>query len=225
MPARDALPAQQPEVPAVPAAGAAPQPPLLIDQLLPRYDFAIVHAQVFGVPPEVCLRAARNLDLFGHPAIRVLVDSWALPQRAARRLTGRRDGGDRLPAATFRVEDMTRCGWDLLGEDPSEIVLGQISRPWKAASGAAGPAAAPAAFAAYDKPGYAKIALSLRADPRGTTSSILTMETRVALTDPASLRRFRRYWMVIGPFSGLLRRVALRLLDTSLRQPGPAGPT
>jgi hypothetical protein len=195
---------------------------LLIDQFLPRYDFAIVHAQVFGVPPQVCLRAARNLDLFRHPAIKVLLDSWALPQRAARRLTGRRDGGDRLPAATFRVEDMTRYGWDLLGENPSEIVLGQISRPWKAASGAAGPAAAPAAFAAYDTPGYAKIALSLRADPRGTTSSILTMETRVALTDPASLRRFRRYWMVIGPFSGLLRRVALRLLDTDLRQPAPA---
>lgn len=223
MPAVDPLPAQQPEVPAVPAGGAAQRPPLLIDQFLPRYDFAIVHAHVFGVPPAMCLRAARNLDLFRHPAIRVLLDLRSLPQRAARRLTGRRDGGDHVPA-TFRVEEMTRYGWELLGENPSEIVLGQISRPWKAASGTAGPVAAPGVFAAYDKPGYAKIALSLRADPRGTTSSILTMETRVALTDPASLRRFRRYWMVIGPFSGLIRRVALRLLDTDLRQPGPARP-
>jgi uncharacterized protein len=33
----------------------------------------------------------------------MLVGSWAVPQRAARRLTGRRDGGDRLPAATVRV--------------------------------------------------------------------------------------------------------------------------
>lgn len=222
MPAADPLPAQQPEVPAVPAAGAAQRPPLLIDQFLPRYDFAIVHAQVFGVPPEVCLRAARNLDLFRHPAIRVLLDLRALPQRAGRRLAGRRDGGHRVPA-TFRVEDMTRYGWELLGANLGEIVLGQISRPWKA-GGTAGPAAAPGVFAAYDKPGYAKIALSLRADPRGTTSSILTMETRVALTDPASLRRFRRYWMIIGPFSGLIRRVALRLLDTDLRQPGPARP-
>jgi len=221
MPAVDPLPAPQPEIPAVPAAWAAQGPPLLLDQFLPRCDFAIVHAQVFGVPPEVCLRAARNLDLFQHPAIRALLDLRALPQRAARRLTRRRDGADHVPA-TFRVDDMTRYGWDLLGENPGEIVLGQISRPWKAASGAAGPAAAPAAFAVYDAPGYAKIALSLRADPRGTTSSILTIETRVALTDAASLRRFRRYWMVIGPFSGLLRRVALRLLDTDLRQPGPA---
>jgi len=159
MPAFDAFPAQQPEVPAVPAGGAAQGSQLLIDQFLPRSDFAVVHAQVFGVPPEVCLRAARNLDLFRHPAIRVLLDLRALPQRAASRLTGRRDGGDRVPA-TFRVEDMTRYGWDLLGENPSEIVLGQIGRPWKAAGATAGPVAAPAAFATYDKPGYAKVALS-----------------------------------------------------------------
>jgi len=218
MPAFDALPAPQPEVPAVPAAGAAQGSQLLIDQVLPRYDFAVVHAQVFGARPEVCLRAARNLDLFRHPAIRVLLDLRALPQRAASRLTGRRDGGDHVPA-TFRVEDMTRYGWELLGENPGEIVLGQIGRPWKAAGATAGP---PAAFAAYDKPGCAKVALSLRVDPRGTTSPVLTMETRVALTDAASLRRFRRYWMVIGPFSGLIRRVALRLLDTDLRHTGPA---
>ena len=93
MAAFDPLPAQQPEeVPAAPAAGAAQGTQLLIDQFLPRYDFAVVHAQVFRVPPEVCLRAARNLDLFRHPAIRVLLDLRALPQHAASRVTGRRGG-------------------------------------------------------------------------------------------------------------------------------------
>lgn len=68
-----------------------------IDQFLPRYDFAIVHAQVFRVPPEVCLRTVRNVDMFRHPAIRVLLDLRALPQRAASRVTGRRDDGDHGP--------------------------------------------------------------------------------------------------------------------------------
>ncbi len=122
------LPAPEPEVPAVPSAGAAQGPQLLIDQFLPRYDFAVVHAQVFRVPPGVCLRAARDVDLFRHPAVRVLLDLRALPQRAASRLTGRREGGHPVPAAMFRVEDMTRYGWALLAEDPSEIVLGQIGR-------------------------------------------------------------------------------------------------
>lgn len=191
MAAFDPLPAQQPEVRAA-TAGTAQGPQLLLEQFLPRYDFAVVHAQVFRVPSEVCLRAARNLDLFRHPAIRVLLDLRALPRHAASRLSGRRGGQDDVPA-TFRVEDMTRYGWELLGENPGEIVLGQIGRPWKAAGATGGAVAAPAGFAAYDKPGYAKVALSLRVDPRGITSSILTMETRVALTDTASLRRFRRY--------------------------------
>ena len=216
------FPAQQPGVPAIPAAGVAQGAPLLIDVFLPRYDFAVVHAQVFGVRPEVCLRAARRVDLFQHPLIKVLLGLRALPQRAGR-LVGRGDGGDGMPApATFRVEDMTRYGWVLLGENPSEIIFGQIGRPWKAAGASAGPPVEPAAFAAFTCPGYAKIAFSLRADPRGITSSILTMETRIALTDASSLRRFQRYWMIIGPFSGLIRRMALRLLAADLGQRGPA---
>jgi hypothetical protein len=99
---------------------------LLIDQFLPRYDFAVVHAQVFRVPPEVCLRAARNLDLFRHPAIRALLDLRALPGRAASRLTRRRDGGHHGPAAMFRVEDMTRHGWDLSVRTPAAGTSG----PW-----------------------------------------------------------------------------------------------
>ena len=54
MPAFDPLLAQQPEVPAVPAAGTAQGPQLLIDQFLPRYDF-VVHAQVLrAVEKEHC---------------------------------------------------------------------------------------------------------------------------------------------------------------------------
>ena len=214
--------AQQPEVSALPAGAKAQSSPLLIDRFLPRYDFAVVHAQVFRVPPEVCLRAARNLDLFRHPLIRTLLTLRALPQRATGRLTGRRDDGRQEPAASFWIEDMTSYGWHLLGESPSEVVLGQIGHPWKAAGTAVGSVVAPTAWATFDEPGYAKIALSLRVDPRGATASILTMETRVALTDAGSLRRFRRYWMVIGPFSDLIRRMALRLLGTTLRQPDPA---
>ena len=83
----------------------------------------------------------------------------------------------------------------------------------------------PAEFAAFGEPGYAKLAFNLRVDPHGATSAILSLETRVALTDPSSLRHFRRYWVIVGPFSGLIRQMALRLLAADLRQPArmPAG--
>ena len=42
--------------------------------------------------------------------------------------------------------------------------------------------------------------------------SLVATETRVRCTDAASLRSFRRYWRVIRPFSGLVRREALRAI-------------
>jgi hypothetical protein len=38
----------------------------------------------------------------------------------------------------------------------------------------------------------------------------LATETRVHVPDPVSRRRFRRYWRVIRPFSGLIRVLVLR---------------
>jgi hypothetical protein len=38
----------------------------------------------------------------------------------------------------------------------------------------------------------------------------LSTETRVHVADPAARRKFRRYWFVIRPFSGLIRILLLR---------------
>lgn len=90
---------------------------------------------------------------------------------------------------------MVRYDWVLLGEEPNvEIVFGQIGRPWKPVGASSGPPVEPAAFVGFDRPGFAKIAFNLRVEPYGTTSSILTVETRVALTDPRPSGR--------GPRSG-----------------------
>jgi hypothetical protein len=36
------------------------------------------------------------------------------------------------------------------------------------------------------------------------------VESRVALTDEDSRRRFRRYWLMLGPFMKLLRPTQMR---------------
>jgi hypothetical protein len=194
---------------------------LLIDQVQPRYDFVVVHAGVFRSPPAACYRAARGLDLLRDPTVRTLLGLRSLPDR----LAGRRAApGEEGPPSTFRLDDMARYGWTLLGEEPDvEIVFGQIGSPWKPVGASEGPAVDPATFAAFDAPGFAKIAFSLRAHPYGATSSILTMETRVAMTDPISLRRFTRYWALVGPFVRLIDRMALRRLSAELRRLGREG--
>jgi hypothetical protein len=50
----------------------------------------------------------------------------------------------------------------------------------------------------------------------------VTMETRVTCTDQDSRRRFRRYWLLVGPFSHLLRKTALRVYAKKLEGPGCA---
>jgi pimeloyl-ACP methyl ester carboxylesterase len=203
-------------------------PVLLIDQFLPRYDLAIVHAKVLRAPPEACYRLTRSVDLLRAPIIRALLDLRTVPQRVKNRLSGRHVGAAAGPAMpSFRLTDMVRppINWRLLDEEPGVgMVLGQIGRPWQPTDMGSGPDVAPCEFAAFQDPGFAKIALSLRVQPYGAEASILTLETRVAVTDPVSLRRFQRYWALIGPFSHLVRWIALRLVAADLRraQPGPS---
>ncbi len=215
--------AQQPEATPVPAHGVAGASNLVIDRFLPRYDFAAAHAGVFRASPESCYGAARRLDLLRDPVIRALLGLRSFPQRLADRLGGRpATSKEGSPPPTFRLDDMVRYDWILLGEEPNlEIVFGQIGRPWKAVGASKGPPVEAATFASFDDPGFAKIAFSLGVQPYGANSSILTMETRVALTDPASRRRFRRYWRIVGPFVRLIDQMALRLVAAELRRSAP----
>jgi hypothetical protein len=120
---------------------------------------------------------------------------------------------------------MVALGWTLLGESPGvELVLGQVGRPWKGDPNLDRAPTTPEEFSGFAEPGFAKIVTSLRVDPYGHDSSILTLETRVATTDDRSRRRFRRYWLLIGPFSSLVRRAALRLLSTELRTTATTSP-
>ncbi len=137
----------------------------MIDRFLPRYDFTVVHASVFRAPPEICYQVARGLDLLRDPVIRTLLNLRSLPQRVADRLGGKRAAsGDGVP--TFGLDDMVRNGWILLGEKPGvEIVFGQIGRPWKPVGASSGPSVEQSGFAAFDQPGFAKIAFSLRVQP------------------------------------------------------------
>jgi hypothetical protein len=198
------------ERPTRPGQGEA----LLIDRFLPSSDFTVVHVGFVGAPPATCYAAARHLDLLDSPTIRVLIGVRALPQRVADRCARReRVPGAGMPSTTFGLDDMVRYGWTLLGEVPDEqVVFGQVGRPWKPVGASDGPAITPDAFPGFDQPGYARIAFSLAVRAHGPTSSIVTLETRVALTGSEGRRKFGRYWRIVGRFVSLIDRLALRLI-------------
>ena len=153
---------------------------------------------------DLTWQAVRRSDLSRSAVIRVLLEMRSLPGRLQGFVQGRPPGPARPP---LTLDDMERAGFLLLGESPGhEIVFGTVVQPWKAVTGdEPAPRAGPGQFAAFDTPGYVKVAFNIRVEPYGSGRALLTTETRTAATDPASLRRFARYWMLIGPFSALIR--------------------
>jgi hypothetical protein len=196
--------------------------PLLIDQFMPDYDLAVVHSRVFRAPSEQCFDTVVDFDLFQLRAFRVLIGARGLPQRLADAVRRRGDqAGVSSSPPTFRLRDMPSMGWMLLGERPgAELVFGQVGKPWKPRGGSPTEPVTRAEFAAFHQPGFAKLVESTRVDPYGERSSIVTVETRVTLTDQESRRRFRGYWLLVGPFSHLLRKTALRMFARQLEGSG-----
>jgi len=114
-----APPAQPPEQSSAREAGKAADSRLLMDQFLPRYDFAVVHADVLRAPPAQCYEVASELDLFQAPLVRTLLGIRGLPQPVVGTLRGRRKTATlQTSRRTFRFKDMVGLGWILLGETP-----------------------------------------------------------------------------------------------------------
>ncbi len=124
------------------------------------------------------------------------------------------DADTDLAWQAVRRSDLSRFA--VIREWPGhEIVFGAVVQPWKAVTGdEPAPQVEPGRFAAFDTPGYVKVAFNIRVEPYGSGRALITTETRTAATDPASLRRFARYWALIGPFSALIRRLALRIVKS-----------
>lgn len=193
---------------------------MLLDRYLPRYDVTEAHAVVVDADTSLTWQAVRQGDLSQSAVIRVLLELRSLPNRLQRVLTRQPPGPARPPLA---LGDMERAGFLLLGESPGrEIVFGTIARPWKAVTGdEPAPQVEAGRFAAFDTPGYVKVAFNIRVEPYGSGRALITTETRTAATDPASLRRFARYWTLAGPFSALIRRLTLRIVKSAAeRRPG-----
>jgi hypothetical protein len=109
------------------------------------------------------------------------------------------------------LDEVLSIGWGVLAQEPGrEIVLGAVTQPWK--SHVKFRALPPDEFAAFDTPGFAKIAWTIRAEPLGFATSRFFTETRVATTDPEARKRFRRYWTLVSPGVRLIRRESLRLV-------------
>ena len=115
----------------------------------------------------------------------------------------------RLRRQATTLADLRRGGFATLGESTGAwIVLGLTGRFWTPTGGVC--TTDPRTWAAGPPPGAAQAAWSFELWPTDDGRTRLATETRVRCADDGARRAFRAYWLVVRPFSGLLRLLLLR---------------
>jgi hypothetical protein len=172
----------------VPTPAADEEDPLL-DRFLPVYEIVERHDIRVAAPAAVTLDVARDTDLQASPVVRAII-------RAREVILGATPDDRRGPHGL--LAETQSLGWGVLAEVPGrEVVMGAVTRPWEA--NVTFRALPPEQFAAFNEPGYVKIAWTIRADQLTASQSVFRTETRAIATDAYARIRFRRYWSFLSP--------------------------
>lgn len=174
--------------------------PATLDDLLPDWHFREGHERRITASPVAVWSALQELRLGDLRLAGALMDLRSLP--------GRMLGAQRPAMVTGRF--LEEGPVPVLHAQPGRaVVAGGVVQPWKLFGGDEPPELDGLALLAFDQPGWVKVGMDFVLEPDGGGTR-LTTETRVQATDPATRRRFGRYWLVIRAGSGLIRRDLLR---------------
>jgi hypothetical protein len=171
----------------------------LLDLFMPVYEVADRHHVYIEAPADVALTAAAEIEVENNAFVRGIFKTreWILHAK---------------PETAIRprgfLADMKSLGWGILAELPGrEIIAGAVTKPWE--PNPIFRPLAPDEFAAFNEPGYVKIAWTLRTNTFGHDDCIFRTETRAVATDAEARKRFRRYWSLLSPGIIAVRRVLL----------------
>jgi hypothetical protein len=175
----------------------------LLDELIPEYGFSERHSTFVAASPADALAAVKAATPREMAVTRILFMLRSLPALLR--------SGHGLPADPSRplADQMVEFGFVPLVDDERGLAVGFVGQPWRVAGGSMPRLASAGEWHAFGEPGYVKAAMSFTAVPEGKGARVET-ETRILATDPASGRKFGRYWRLIRPGSGLIRRSWLR---------------
>ena len=176
----------------------------LIDEYLPRFDVVARHAIVVRAGPARVWAVLRTADLGRSPFVAVLL--------AVRGLGRRRRG-------PLTLETLLAAGaFTQLDERPEhELLIGLEGQFWRPR-----PVVHTTDARRFREPlgaGLARAAWDFRLEPLGEETTRLSTETRVCCADGAARRRFRPYWLLVRPGSGLIRRAMLGAIRRAAEGP------
>jgi hypothetical protein len=168
-----------------------------IDEFLPIYDVSASYEIRIHAPPSIvyqCLLRSNFNDLW---LVRLLMTIR----------TGKRQLQNRvLPDLIKRLQG---TGFVILHDVPGEeLVIGVAGKFWRPEGGRCLNLTA-SDFVGFARAGYAKAAWNFRLRVE-SECTVLSTETRIKCFGRASLWKFRTYWILVAPFSGLIRKAILK---------------
>lgn len=182
-----------------PARPTAESDDPLLDRFMPIADVTERHHIRVEAPADITFAAACEMDVMQSPIVRAIFKGREVLLGSEPDTAVRPRG---LLASTRSM------GWGVLAEVPGrEVVMGAVTQPWQA--NVTFRPLPPDEFAAFNEPGYVKIAWTLRADPIGAARSMFRTETRAIATDAVARAKFRRYWSFLSPGIIAIRRLLL----------------
>jgi hypothetical protein len=190
---------------------------MLLDNLMPVYDVVERHRITIHAAPARVYAAIREADLGAGVLTRALLAIRAVPAallafvRSPRASLGewrtRRTNRDR----GLRFADFERAGFRVVAERaPEELVIGLLGRFWTPRGGLRADVSR-AHFDAGPPQGLALAGWNFTVVPGSAGTVELRTETRVWCAQDAR-RKFRTYWLLVRPGSGLIRRAMLRAI-------------
>jgi hypothetical protein len=192
---------------------------MLLDKYLPKYDFTEVHTIEIKSTAEVAYEAMQDTTMKEiHWFVNVLFNLRALPEK----LAGRKENP--LSSAAFPdnkslLDQMLNSTFVKIEEQPPrEIVFGlivpsSIGRVWKKSSGQILKMADAAELTAFNNPDFLDVIANFTIKDESESGCVIVRtESRVKGLSEKARKNFRPYWLIIRPWSGLIRRLWLKAI-------------
>jgi hypothetical protein len=178
---------------------------MAIDGWLPHYQVSAGYSVLVHASDEKTYAALKRANFSDLRMVRSLM-----------RLRGYRI--DRGIIAESEAQDGGRGSFLELAAVPlREVVLGIAGRFWRLDGGIVR-GLTPGEFADFRRQGYAKAVWNFALAP-AVGGTQLSTETRVQTFGRSPTLKFLAYWLVVGPFSGLIRKAMLREVKRMAEQP------
>lgn len=178
---------------------------MAVDEWLPQYQVSATYSLLVRASAEKTYAALTHASFSDLAMVRGLM-----------RLRGYRLGRGGNPK-TEPPQGVRGSFLELAAVPPREVVLGIAGRFWRPDGGVVR-GLTPAEFADFRREGYAKAVWNFSLTPADGRTQ-LTTETRVQTFGRSATLKFRAYWLLVGPFSGLIRIAMLREVKRIAEQP------